>query len=292
VTDAARTIALVARRQVLPAAGRAVSAERVTVDGDLARHRHAFLELAFVAGGRGVHLTEAGERTLARGDAIAVDGTGWHAYRDCAALEVCNLYVAPELLARELAWVPDDPLLGAVLGAGAHLEGGAADVTLDAAELADVLGLLDAFAALAAPSRAREVAHVLLVLEPFAAALVAHRARGAQPLRPVPEPVLRAAALLREQTDRPWSLELLATAVHLDRSHLARGFRAHTGMPPMTFLAHLRAERAAALLLHTEQPVTAIGAAVGWPDPAHFARRFRAHFGVAPSAYRAGSRRP
>jgi AraC family L-rhamnose operon transcriptional activator RhaR len=277
----------VERRQVLPAAGRGACSERVTVEGDLDRHRHAFLELAFVVSGSGLHETAAGERRLAAGAAVAIDGSGWHAYRACERLEVCNLYVAPELLARELAWLPDDPLLGALLLAGGEIEGGSADAELPPAELASVLDALGRLDHATPPSRAREVACSLLALEAFAAALVAHRARDAEPLRPVPAPVREAAALLREQCDRPWTLELLAATVHLDRSHLARGFRAHTGMPPMTYLAHVRAERAAALLLHADEPIAAVGAAVGWADPAHFARRFRAHFGVSPTEYRA-----
>jgi AraC family L-rhamnose operon transcriptional activator RhaR len=56
---------------------------------------------------------------------------------------------------------------------------------------------------------------------------------------------------------------------------------------PSTNLARLRAENAATLLLHTDQPVTCIGHAVGWPDQNYFARRFKAHYGLAATTYRA-----
>lgn len=97
---------------------------------------------------------------------------------------------------------------------------------------------------------------------------------------------LEAVRLLQERPDLPWTLDALARAVHLDRSHLIRRFRECTGLTPMAYLARLRAERAAALLLDTSDDVSVIGAAVGWPDPAHFARRFRAHFAMTPSRYR------
>ena len=54
----------------------------------------------------------------------------------------------------------------------------------------------------------------------------------------------------------------------------------------MVWLARLRAERAATLLLQTTLSVQEIGERVGWSDLSYFARRFRAHFGCSPSAYR------
>jgi AraC family L-rhamnose operon transcriptional activator RhaR len=55
----------------------------------------------------------------------------------------------------------------------------------------------------------------------------------------------------------------------------------------MAYLARLRAEHAATLLLHSDQPVTCIGQAVGWPDQNYFARRFKAHYGLSATTYRA-----
>jgi AraC family L-rhamnose operon transcriptional activator RhaR len=54
----------------------------------------------------------------------------------------------------------------------------------------------------------------------------------------------------------------------------------------MAYLARRRVETAAAMLLHTDQPVTQIGRTVGWPDQNYFARRFKAHFGLSASSYR------
>ena len=55
----------------------------------------------------------------------------------------------------------------------------------------------------------------------------------------------------------------------------------------MAYLAQLRAEHAATLLLHSDQPVTSISQAVGWPDQNYFARRFKAHYGLSATTYRA-----
>jgi AraC family L-rhamnose operon transcriptional activator RhaR len=54
----------------------------------------------------------------------------------------------------------------------------------------------------------------------------------------------------------------------------------------MAYLAQLRAEHAAVLLLHSDESVTGIGRAVGWPDQSKFARRFKAHYGLSATTYR------
>ena len=51
--------------------------------------------------------------------------------------------------------------------------------------------------------------------------------------------------------------------------------------PPWPTLAQVRAEHAAVMLLHSDEPVTGIGRAVGWPDQNYFARRFKAHYGLS-----------
>jgi AraC family L-rhamnose operon transcriptional activator RhaR len=45
--------------------------------------------------------------------------------------------------------------------------------------------------------------------------------------------------------------------------------------------------RGPTLLLHSDQPVTCIGQAVGWPDQNYFARRFKAHYGLSATTYQA-----
>jgi len=54
----------------------------------------------------------------------------------------------------------------------------------------------------------------------------------------------------------------------------------------MAYLAQVRAEHAAVLLLHSGEPITCIGRAVGWPDQNYFARRFKAHYGLSATTYR------
>jgi AraC family L-rhamnose operon transcriptional activator RhaR len=93
--------------------------------------------------------------------------------------------------------------------------------------------------------------------------------------------------LLEGKLAYAWTLTELAEQLHVAPGYLVRLFKAATGVPPMAYLARLRAERAATLLLHSDQPITVIGQEVGWPDQNYFARRFRAHYGLSATKYRA-----
>jgi Helix-turn-helix domain len=74
--------------------------------------------------------------------------------------------------------------------------------------------------------------------------------------------------------------------VDLAPAYLVRLFKDATGLPPKAYLAQVRAERAAVLLLNTHDPVTSVGREVGWPDQNYFARRFKAHYGLSATTYR------
>ena len=98
--------------------------------------------------------------------------------------------------------------------------------------------------------------------------------------------VAQACELLERDPAHPWTLAELSARLYVGPFHLARQFVKAMGMPPMHYLARWRAERAAGMLAATDDPVAAVGAAVGWADPSQFSRRFRAVFGVSPREYR------
>ena len=104
-----------------------------------------------------------------------------------------------------------------------------------------------------------------------------------------PEPhlaVTEGIRLMELDLRRDWTLPDLARRLEVDKSYLVRLFRAQTGSPPMHFLAKIRAEWAAVLLLRTARDVAEIGKQVGWADPNYFARRFKAEFGMSATKYR------
>lgn len=96
----------------------------------------------------------------------------------------------------------------------------------------------------------------------------------------------RAAALLRENPARRWTLEALAAEVHLSPSRLSSVFVEAYGKTPLAFLTMLRAEYLAKLLRETDLTVGAAMQRVGWHSHSHATRLFREYVGVTPGHYR------
>ncbi|MDX9722545.1 MAG: AraC family transcriptional regulator [Myxococcota bacterium] len=84
------------------------------------------------------------------------------------------------------------------------------------------------------------------------------------------------------------SLEELAKVACFSPFHFHRIFRALTGETLGGFIARLRVERAATLLLvNPERPITDIAYECGFSSPSTFARAFSVAFGRSASAFRA-----
>ena len=258
-------------------------------------HTHTFVEIAFAIGGTGTHQSVAGQRALSTGDVVLLRPGVWHGYEDCQRLELYNCCFSSELLRRELSWTREDPLLSYLLWTGPYAAAarGTLAVRLSDEAFAECMTHLDALAALWHCPRAEYRGDILgrlsLLLGQLGRAAVgpagAFAAAGAAggPRHPA---VSQAMKLLESSIARQWTLTDLAEELHLAPGYLVRLFKATTGLPPMAYLAQVRAEHAAVLLLHSDEPITCIGRSVGWPDQNYFARRFKAHYGLSATTYR------
>jgi AraC family L-rhamnose operon transcriptional activator RhaR len=229
---------------------------------------------------------------MRRGDVVLLRPGVWHGYEDCQQFEVYNCCFSSELLRHELSWTREDPLLGYLLWAGPYSSPGRGVLTisLQSSAIGECLVHLDALAALRhrphALHRPDIIGRLSLIFGQLGQAV-------AQPSEALPREtavanpaVVQAIRQLEKDLARSWTLTSLAAELHLAPGYLVRLFNSATGLPPMAYLAQLRAEHAALLLLHSDEPVTSIGRAVGWPDQSGFARRFKAHYGLSATTYR------
>jgi AraC family L-rhamnose operon transcriptional activator RhaR len=262
-------------------------------DGVNPPHTHSFVEIAFVTAGTGVHHSLAGRRELRTGDVVVLRPGAWHGYDGCRQLALYNCCFSGELLRRELAWTREDPLLGYLLWTGPYsAQGRGILITrLDHGALQECKVHLSALDSLRhsplAQHRGDIVGRLSLVFGQLGRAVAQTHGPLPGPDGPAHPAVGQAMRLLEARYAYRWTLTELAEQLHLAPGYLVRLFKAATGLPPMAYLARLRAENAATLLLHSDEPVTCIGRAVGWPDQNYFARRFKAHYGLSATTYRA-----
>jgi len=259
------------------------------VIGDNVPHDHDFLEIVLVASGSGTHVSTHGSEHIGRGDFFVLRPGAWHGYRACSDLRVFNCCCAPELLRRELSMTGNDAAVTRLLwteplaptSRGILHRRFTEDQTAEAVEHFAALAITPDEAFLERSGR-------LLILLSRLSRMVFP---GEQSVNAdIPDAVRKCVRMLEETYFEEWDLDRLASGVHLNPAYLSRIFKAAMGRAPMAYLARYRAERAANLLLTTDEPVGEIGARAGWPDPNYFTRRFKAVFGVTPSAYRAEHR--
>lgn len=96
-------------------------------------------------------------------------------------------------------------------------------------------------------------------------------------------------ANLPRRLDEPWSLDSMAGACGIGRTHFANCCRRIVNCPPVEYLIRCRLDAAAAMLrAEPEIRITEIAFRCGFQSSQYFARAFRQRFGCSPGEARAG----
>ena len=264
---------------------------------EVAPHDHDFLEIALVVSGSGTHGSLRGEVPARAGDVYILRPGAWHSYSGSRALRVFNCVFSIETLQRGFAAALHDVDVHYLFYGGPLAENrrGVFALHLSDAARKRCVTYLEKLAPpreSAVEMNAEKLGYFLLFIGELSRVAARENQReysqnGETRVLATAHPaVAQARQLLENDLARDWSLRELAAQLHLDRFHLSRLFKASVGLPPMAYLARLRAERAAQLLLRSDAPIAQIGAQVGWHDANLFARRFNAHFGLSAREYR------
>lgn len=102
----------------------------------------------------------------------------------------------------------------------------------------------------------------------------------------IPEAIVQVIDRVESRLSEPWTLEQMAGEASFSAFHFHRMFAKATGETPKAFLERLRLERAALMLLASDEPITELALDVGFRSPETFARRFRARFEASARDYR------
>jgi AraC-like DNA-binding protein len=95
-----------------------------------------------------------------------------------------------------------------------------------------------------------------------------------------------AKNMMIEKMARRLSIQEVATACGLSRSHFTRAFKQTTGYSPHQWLTNARVERAKILLSSTKCTGRVIAAECGFSDHSHFTRVFAIRVGILPMEWR------
>ncbi len=186
---------------------------------------------------------------------------------------VLNAFFTPPGKRWVLAWMRYDeaPAVQPLVGAASPLR-----VTGGAAELGRVItGLRTEW------ESEREAA----LIHHWVSLAHAHARRLARPGRG-DEKLWRLWEEVAAQLAEPWTLDRLATRVHMSAEHLRRICRREIGRSPMEHLAYIRMQRAQELLETTGDKLETIAAEVGYSSGLVFSRAFARCIGLSPTEYR------
>lgn len=104
---------------------------------------------------------------------------------------------------------------------------------------------------------------------------------------PLSRHLVRAKDLADSRFAEPLTVDDLAAAAGLSRSHFSREFRRAFGESPHVYLLTRRLERAAHMLRVTDHSVADICCEVGLTSIGSFTTSFTRMYGMSPRAYRA-----
>ena len=100
----------------------------------------------------------------------------------------------------------------------------------------------------------------------------------------------RALDAVLEEPTAEHSVESLAEVASMSRSTFAERFTAAFGRTPMSFVHHIRMQRAVELLERGGLPVDQVARQTGFTSRSHFSRAFKKHTGLSPILFRHAAR--
>lgn len=102
--------------------------------------------------------------------------------------------------------------------------------------------------------------------------------------------IQQACSYMSRHLNRSLSINEIADAVNIDRTHLYRIFKKQLNLTPTEYLLKSRIGRAISLMTNEEFSIAEIARSVGFHSASHFARVFLRKTGTTPKEYRKLSR--
>ena len=92
--------------------------------------------------------------------------------------------------------------------------------------------------------------------------------------------------LMRETTEKEYSVQDFADYVNLSVSHISKLFKERTGYAPVEFFIQIKMQKACWYLISTNMKIKEIAHSLNYNDPYYFSRIFSKIIGLSPTEYR------
>jgi AraC-like DNA-binding protein len=98
--------------------------------------------------------------------------------------------------------------------------------------------------------------------------------------------VRRATQFIENNLNQKLDPPAIAAHCYISVSHLSRVFQAELSTPVMEYITQLRLNKARALLVETDLPISEVAGLSGYANPSHFSQLFSRHENCSPRAFR------
>ncbi len=255
-------------------------------------HSHEFHEMVLVRNGSGLHVSDDGSYPIRRGDIFLVPPGAAHTYEDVRNLDIVNILFDLDKLNLDLADLTDTAGYYAFFAAGPQLQVryrtscplSLTDNQLFAAEEIILEIKLEQKRNRPGSMFFRRIAFMRLI------GLVcrAFSESTTQASEELGE-ISRIIRYFEKNYKKRILLEDLCPVCGKSVSSIVRLFGKALGRSPIEYLIDLRLEKAAARLISTTEPISAIAYAVGFDDSNYFSKMFRKRYSTSPRDYRKSS---
>lgn len=242
-------------------------------------HTHTQIELGFIVEGEGEYVLEGNRFDIRAGDLFLVRPNEQHCVPTITtdSLISFNLHLSPLYVWRVLSDYMESGRLNCLVRS---------DIAITArVRISEVSALMD------------ELRTAFSADDRFALRLLVPRliCRIAEDFPTTPNAtgsalhlgdIRSAIRFIEENLSDRITLEDIARAGNMSKSHLNEWFRTVTGMTPYEYLLVTRIERSVELLRATDMTVLSISEACGFSNLANFNKAFKKRTGLTPQAYR------
>jgi AraC-like DNA-binding protein len=295
-----RRVVVLQRRNYFDDQRSPVAVQRMPRQLPIEQHRHAFFEIAVVLSGGAIHVTGDSRQRIDAGDVLFLNLRQAHGYEQTESLNLLNILVRSDALARLGRELGDRPGYHALFSFGpARGElGFRRRLHLSPAELAQIeewaSRIEEERSGPAARAGLLEEAYLTLIIDvlsrKYGQSLRRDRAGSSGPLT-APHLQARLGRILswiEVHLAEPQRVADLAARAGMSPRTFHRAFLATTGLSPHAYVMQARLTRATQRLLGAPvgESITETAQGCGFNDSNYFARCFHRFSGATPREYR------